>query len=116
MKIVTTSVGRLGPDDEDRNDERLEAARHAIERALKLGAEVIVFPGGFFRAYNSAWREKIAASLIDVAKEQGIGIIFGIDQQTKRPVEDINIISKGLLLPYFGYAWSPSQIASLMAF
>lgn len=109
MKLVTTTVGRKGPEDELQNQERFRAAEQALEKAVKLGAELMTLPAGFFTARSSQVRDAMANSLIGKAKQLGVAIVFGIDQEVKNPKTDGEIIAKGLLLPYYGYAWSRSE-------
>lgn len=108
MKLAVTTVGRKGPEDEEHNIERLRAAGQALQKAAKLRAGLIVLPGGFLTAHNSRTREAVAESLISEAKQLDIAIIFGVDQKVKNPNTDWEILIKGFLLPYYGYAWSPS--------
>ncbi len=109
MKIVTTTVGCKGPEGEGQNYERLTAAKRALDKATNLGADLIILPGGYFTAHSAQARNAIAQSLVSTAKEIGIAVIFGVDQQAKNPKTDWEILSKGLLLPCYGYAWSSSE-------
>ena len=67
MKIVTTTVGRRGPEDERQNQERLTAAKRALEKATNLDADLIVLPAGFFTTGTAQVREAIAQSLVGTA-------------------------------------------------
>lgn len=109
MKLVTTTVGRKGPESELQNQERLQAAERALEKAVKLGAELMALPAGFFTAHSPLVRDAMADALIRKAKQLGVTIVFGIDQEAKNPKTDGEIIARGLLLPYYGYAWSRSE-------
>jgi len=109
MKIVTTTVGAQGPESGKMNEERLRAAKQALEKATSLG-DIIVLPAGFFTANNAQAREAIAMSLISAAKQVGIAIIFGVDQQVKNPRTDKEILCTGLMLPYYRYAWTPGEV------
>ena len=110
MKVVATTVGRKGPEAESHNEERLRAGEQAVAKAsTKLGADVIVLPAGFFTASSSRAGEAIATALINAAKQLNVAIIFGVDHQAKNPKTDWEILSKGLLLPYYGYSWSPTD-------
>ena len=109
MKVVATTVGRKGPDDESWNDRRLEASEQAVAQAAKLGADVIVLPGGFLFTRKTESRNDMATALISMAKKSDIAVIFGVDQKMKNPRTDDEILCTGHLLPYYGYAWSPSE-------
>lgn len=109
MKIAMTTVGTKGPGEEGQNEERLEAAERALRTSNKLGADLIVLPAGYFTAPNALSRNAIARSLLSMAKEVGIAIIFGVDQEIKSLSRDYGLeIQKGGL-PFYGYAWSPSE-------
>lgn len=107
MKLVATVVCRKGPDDERQNHQRLNAAERALEKAAKLGADLLALPTGFFTARSLRAQDAMAYTLISKAKQLGIAIVFGIDRETKNPKTDWEILSKGQLLLYYGYAWSP---------
>lgn len=109
MKIVVTNVGRKGPGREEENEERLKAAERAMIIAAGVGAAAIAFPGGFLSVNRAGDRKVLSEELVRRAKQSNIAIIFGIDQQTKNVSTDWLILEKGLTLPYFGYAWSPSE-------
>jgi hypothetical protein len=109
MKVAATTVGRKGHEGERQNGERLKVAELALEKAANLGADVIVLPGGFFTAHSSKAREAIADSFLSKAKQIGIAIVFGVDQEVKNPSTDGEILCKRRLLPYYGYVWSPSE-------
>lgn len=109
MKITTTIVGRKGPEGERRNEERLAAAKRALEKATNLGADLIVLPAGFFTAHSAQTRNAVVQSLISMAKDLGIALIFGADQEVKSLSRDYRReIQKGGL-PFYGYAWSPTE-------
>lgn len=109
MKIVMTTVGTKGPGEKRQNEERLRAADRALKTSNKLGADLIVLPAGYFTAPNASTRNAIAQSLVSMAKEIGIAIIFGVDQEVKSLSRDYGPeIQKGGL-PFYGYAWSPSE-------
>lgn len=109
MKIATTTVGTKGPGDERQNDERLEAAEQALRTSNKLGVDLIVLPAGYLTARTAQKRNAIAQSLVSMAKEIGIAVIFGVDQEVKSLSRDYRPeIQKGGL-PFYGYAWSPSE-------
>jgi len=109
MKIVMTTVGTKGPGEKRQNEERLGAAERALRTSNKLGADLIVLPAGYFTASNASTRNAIAQSLVGMAKEVGIAIIFGVDQEIKSLSRDYGPeIQKGGL-PFYGYAWSPSE-------
>jgi len=108
MKIVATTVGRHGPGGERQNQERLEAVNRALEKATKLGADVVALPAGFFSAGNTRAREDIAALLIGTAKKLGIAVVFGIDQEVKSLNADYSWYIRRGGLPSYVYAWSPS--------
>ncbi|MCL0049345.1 hypothetical protein M1M87_01150 [Thermodesulfovibrionales bacterium] len=110
MKIVTTTVGRRGPEDERQNQERLTAAKRALEKATNLDADLIVLPAGFFTTGSAQAREAIAQSLVGTAKQLGLAVIFGVDQEVKSLSRDYNREIRRGVLPFYGYAWSPSQI------
>lgn len=109
MKIMTTTVGRRGPEGEIQNQERLTAAKRALEKATNLGADLIVLPAGFFTAGSSQARETIAQSLIRTAKQLGIAVVFGVDQEVKSLSRDYTREIQKCGLPFYGYAWSPSE-------
>lgn len=110
LKLAVTTVGRRGPDeDEGCNMERFGAAELALAKAADLGADLIVLPGGFFTAHSSRARDTIANSLISKAKEIGIAIIFGIDQEVKSLSTDYHREIQRGGLPFYGYAWSPLE-------
>ncbi|MBT9142087.1 MAG: hypothetical protein DDT32_02092 [Syntrophomonadaceae bacterium] len=109
MKIVTTTVGRQGPEDERQNQERLTVAKRALEKATNLDADLIVLPAGFFTAGSARAREAIAQSLLSTAKQLGIAVIFGVDQEEKILSRDYNQAIQRGELPFYGYAWSPSE-------
>jgi len=110
LKLAVTTVGRRGPDeDEGCNMERFRAAELALAKVADLGADLIVLPGGFFTAHSSRARDTIANSLISKAKEIGIAIIFGIDQEVKSLSTDYHREIQSGGLPFYGYAWSPSE-------
>lgn len=109
MKLAATTVGYEGYGKEECNKKRLSVAKRALQAAIKRGAQVLVLPGGFLTAHSYDTRKAIADSLKTEAEQLGIGIVFGVDQQLKNPNTDEKILSKGQLLPYYGYAWSPSE-------
>jgi len=109
MKVVATTVGRKGPDDEGRNEERLRAAKRALEKGTTLGADLIVLPGGFFTARSRSAREAVADSLISEAKRLGIAIVLGVDQEVKNLTEDYRREIQSGRLPFYAYAWSASE-------
>ena len=112
LKLAVTTVGRRGPDeDEGCNMERFRAAELALAKAADLGADLIVLPGGFFTAHSSRARDTIANSLISKAKEIGIAIIFGIDQDSKDLSKDWVPAIRNGALPFYVFAWSPSENA-----
>ena len=76
MKIVTTTVGCRGPEGERQNQERLIAAKRALEKAINLSADLIVLPGGFFTVGSSQAREAVAQSLVRIAKQLGIVVVL----------------------------------------
>lgn len=109
MIIAATTVCRKGSEDERQNQERLSAAEQALEKAVELGGDLLALPAGFFSARSLHTQEAMAHSLISKAKQLGIAIAFGIDRQVKNPQTDWEILITGRLLPYYGYAWSPSD-------
>lgn len=109
MKVVTTTVGRRGPGDEAQNEERLTAAKRASEEATNLDGDLIVLPAGFFTAGSTQAREAMAQSLVSTAKQLGIAVIFGVDQEVKSLSRDYNPEIQRGGLPFYGYAWSPSE-------
>jgi len=113
MKLVATTVGRKGPGDVGKNKERLRAAELALEKAIKLRANVLALPAGFFTVHSSEARNGIASSLINVAKQLNIAIIFGVDQEVKNPSKNWELEIRGRGLPWYGYAWSPSENITL---
>lgn len=111
MKVVATTVGRKTPDDEKRNQERLKAAEVALEKAAKLGADLIALPAGFFTARSSLVRDNIVQALISKAKKLGIAIVFGVDQDSKDLSKDWVPKIRSGALPFHVFAWSPSENA-----
>jgi hypothetical protein len=109
MKIVMTTVGRKGPGGEGENGDRLRSAEAAIVKAANIRAAAIAFPGGFFSTNDEGTRKTLSEKLIGIARKSNIAVIFGIDQQTKIVSEDWIILKKGLMLPYYGYGWSPNE-------
>lgn len=109
MKLVSTTVGTQCPESEAHNIERLRAAQEAVAKAAALGADLMVLPGGFFTALSQRTRETIAEDMVSEARQKHIAIVFGVDQQVKNQKEDWKILRRGLLLPYYGYGWSPEQ-------
>lgn len=109
MKLVAVTVGRKGPEGEGQNRERLMAGERATEKAAELGADVIVLPAGFFTAHTSKLRDSIAYSLVDIAKQQNIAVVFGVDQEVKNLSKNWKREISGGRLPFYGYAWSPSE-------
>lgn len=106
MKIVTTTVGRKGPDDESWNDRRLRAAEQALAKAAELGADAIALPAGFFTTRTSQARDSTATSLISIAKRENIAVIFGVDQDVKNLSRDFRPEVRRGTLPFYAYAWS----------
>lgn len=109
MKLVATTVCRKGPEDERQNQERLRAGELTLEKAVKLEADLLALPTGFFTARSLRAQDAMAYNLISKAKQLGIAIVFGIDREAKNPKTDWEILIKGQLLLYYGYAWSPSD-------
>lgn len=109
MKLVTTTVGRRGPEGEEHNGERLGAAEQALTEAIKLGADVLVLPGGFFTAQTAQTRNSIAASLINIARPQNIAVVFGVDQSVKNLSADFRPEIRKGTLPFYVYVWSPTN-------
>lgn len=109
MKIVTTTVGRKGPDDRTHNQERFAVATRALEKATNLDGDLLALPAGFFTASHTQERESIAQSLIGTAKQVGIAVVFGVDQVMNNLDTDLSWQIQGGGLPSYGYAWSPSE-------
>ncbi len=109
MKVITTTVGRSRPENEAENPERLEAARQALKKAATLGADLLVLPGGFLTAGNNSRRDALAASLISEAKPLSVAVIFGVDTAPKNLSQDYVAEIIAYRLPFYGYAWSPSE-------
>jgi len=109
MKLVTTTVSYEGYADGAWNGKRLSVAESAVGKAAELGAHVLVLPGGFFATRTSKARDSIATSLINIAKRQKIAVIFGVDQDVKSLSRDYNREIQRGGLPFYGYAWSPSE-------
>jgi len=116
MKVVATTVGSKGPESQVHNQERLDAAKQALIKAKQMLADVLVLPGGFFKANNSKSRERIAKSLINEAKKLGIAVVFGVDEES---AELSNPSVKGKKqksstgwsqFPMYAYAWSPTGV------
>lgn len=109
MKLVATTVGRKRPDDASWNDTRFKSGKQALIRASNLGADILVLPGGFFTARSSDSREAIARRFIAEAEQIGITVVFGVDEISKNVKTDHEYLRRGQLLPYYGYAWSPTD-------
>ena len=112
MKIAATTVGRRGPEGERQNQERLAAANRALEKATNLDADLVALPAGFFWAGSAQAREAIAALLLSTAEKLGIAVIFGVDQEVKSLSRDYTSRIRRSGLPFYGYAWSPSEIVT----
>ena len=106
MKLISTTVSYEGFNQANQTETLLKIAERAIEKASKLDADILVLPAGFFMCRNSALRDENALSLIEIAKQFNIAIIFGIDQQEKNLSDDYvqEIIEERL--PFWCYAWS----------
>lgn len=101
MKVISTTVGRIGPEAAEHNHERLLATYSALKEAKDLKADLLVLPGGYFTVNNTIERQDIAGTIIGRSKELGISLILGIDQEGDDPT------SREDLFPYYAYAWSP---------
>ena len=101
MKILVTTVGTIGPQDEKENKQRLETAQSTIEKAVNMGADIIALPGGYYSVSKKDDRIKISERMIQIAKQHNIGIVFGIDQETKNTDDDEQRLRKNQTLPYF---------------
>jgi len=109
MKLATTTVSYEGYGEEAWNGKRLSVAERTVGKAAKLGAHVLVFPGGFFATRTSKARDSIATSLINIAKRQNVAVIFGVDQDVKNLSTDYRPeIKRGTLL-FYAYVWSPTD-------
>jgi hypothetical protein len=110
-------VGHKDPESEGDNKERLEAAKQALieAKALKAGADIVVLPAGFFTTRDSKSRQHLADSLISKAKELGIAIAFGVDEEVKASSKSWKLGKRRgkkngwSPLPLYGYAWSPTD-------
>lgn len=110
MKVVTTTVGTKAPQGEHANQQRLRAAENAaVKAANNLRADALLLPSGFFTARASDIRADIANSLLGIAKRLGIAIVFGVDQEVKDLSTQWEYYIGGNGLPFYGYAWSPSE-------
>jgi len=119
MKIAATTVGTQGPETPAQNQQRLEAAKHALIKAKAIEADVLVLPGGFFTSGDSQSREHIANSLISEAKRSDMAVVFGVDEIGPGSSQ---VGAKGKWrkqttgwwpeTPMYGYAWSPTEKAT----
>ena len=117
MKIAATTVGTRGPETPAQNQQRLEAARHALRAAKELGSDVLVLPGGYFVTYDHRSGDDMAKSLINEAKKLGLAVLFGADEHNTKPVQLGAKIKAKLQKqtaewwpdPMYGYAWSPTE-------
>jgi hypothetical protein len=108
---VVTTVGRIGPEDEEQNQQRLRAGERALEKAAELGSQLIALPAGFFTARSSLARDNIAQALISKARKLGIATVFGVDEDSKALSEDWVPAVRSEALPFCVFAWSPSENA-----
>ena len=102
MKVVSTVVGRKSPENPKCNTYRYMTGYHALSNADSFSADLIVLPGGFFTAQDDKTRRDVAEHFAAEAKSVGIAVVFGVDEMSTTSV-------KGQTLPYYGYAWSPSE-------
>ena len=109
MKLITSTVTHTGRGEEHWNKKRLKIAELALEKAIKLGARVLVLPAEFFTTYTSRARKNISSSLINIAKRLNIAVVFGVDQIPKNHSKNWKQEICGKGLPWYGYAWSPTE-------
>jgi hypothetical protein len=80
-----------------------------LEKATNSDGDLIVLPAGFFSASGAQARGAIAQSLVNTAKQLDIAVVFGVDQEMKSLSRDYSREIQGGQLPFYGYAWSPSE-------
>ena len=93
MRVAVTTVGSKGPEDESKNEGRLNAGKMAMAKAKSLGADILVLPGGFVVGNNFKSRQQIADVLIEEARSLELAVVFGVDDHSWPQA--------------YGYAWSP---------
>ena len=109
MKLITSTVTYKGFEKAHWNKKRLKIAELALEKTIKLGACVLVLPAGFFTTHTSRARKNITLSLINIARRLNVAIVFGVDQVPKNHSKNWKREIKGKGLPWYGYAWSPTE-------
>jgi hypothetical protein len=75
--VLATELSPRGQGDVRQNPDRITRATRLLH--MKLGAQVILLPGGFLRAPARSHLGQVSAPLIEAARASNTAIVFGVD-------------------------------------
>ena len=106
LRVCATVVELTGQGDKKHNDERLEAARRVLRD--RVGKEdLVVLPAGYLRAQSEAEVRRVGRPILELAKELGLAVIFGVDSEKPRYPWSTRVAQ--FTLPSFLIGWSPTD-------